>query len=231
MTDYVLVHGAWRGAWCWKRVRDKLAGRGHRVFTPTLTGLADRSHLLSRDVTLETHIADVASLIKYEELENIVLVGHSYGGVVVRHVADRIPRRLASLVYLDAFVPENGKSLDDYWPDSKKSVRDSEMERGDGWRVPPLSAAHFVVNQADAAWVDRQCTPHPLVTFKTPARLNGACDSIKSIGYVLAAGYAGPFRQFYDRAKERGWWCTELACGHDVMIDMPGEVAGLLLRA
>jgi pimeloyl-ACP methyl ester carboxylesterase len=231
MTDYVLVHGAWHGAWCWKRVRDELVGRKHRVFTPSLTGLADRSHLLSRDVTLETHIADVANLIQYEELENIVLVGHSYGGVVVRHVADRMPGSVACLVYLDAFVPENGKSLIDYMPDSEKSVRLSAMAEGDGWKIPPLSAAHFAVNEADAAWVDRQCTPHPLATFTTPAKLTGACDSINSIGYVLAGDYAGSFRQFYDRAKERGWWRTELACGHDVMLDMPRQLAELLLQA
>jgi pimeloyl-ACP methyl ester carboxylesterase len=201
------------------------------VFTPTLTGLADRSHLLSREVTLETHIADIASLIQYEELENIVLVGHSYGGVVVRHVADRMPKRVACLIYLDAFVPENGKSLIDYVPDSEKSVRLNAMGESDGWKIPPLSAAHFAVNEADAAWVDRQCTPHPLVTFITPATLTGACDGIKSIGYILAGGHAGSFRQFYDRAKERGWWRTELACGHDVMLDMPRQLVDLLLQA
>src|SRR6266702_721698 len=116
MTDFVLIHGAWHGSWCWARVRRLLADAGHRVFTPTLTGLGERSHLLSRDVGLETHIADVANLMIWENLRDVVLVGHSYGGIVARHVADRMPDRIRSLIYLDAFVPVNGKTLFDYLP-------------------------------------------------------------------------------------------------------------------
>src|SRR4030088_1629073 len=114
MTDYVLIHGAWHGSWCWARVRRLLAAGAHRVFTPTLTGVGERSHLLSRDVGLDTHVADVANLMIWENLRDIVLVGASYGGIVARHVADRMPVRIRSLVYLDAFVPENGKALFDY---------------------------------------------------------------------------------------------------------------------
>src|SRR6201999_2452090 len=132
MTDYVLVHGAWWGSWCWTRVRALLAAEGHRVFTPTLTGLADRSHLLSRDVSLDTHIADVTNLMIWEDLRDIVLVGQSYGGAVTRHVADRMPDRIQSLVYLDAFVPENGKALFDYLPDKGKSFRELAVANGDG---------------------------------------------------------------------------------------------------
>ena len=123
MTDYVLIHGAWHGSWCWARVRRLLAAGAHRVFTPTLTGVGERSHLLSRDVGLDTHVADVANLMIWENLRDVVLVGHSYGGVVARHVADRMPDRIRSLVYLDAFVPENGKALFDYLPDSGESMR------------------------------------------------------------------------------------------------------------
>jgi pimeloyl-ACP methyl ester carboxylesterase len=230
MTDFVLIHGAWHGSWCWTRVRRLLVAAGHRVFTPTLTGLAERSHLLSRDVGLDTHIADVANLMIWEELRDIVLVGHSYGGVIVRHVADKLPDRIRSLVYLDAFVPENGKSLFDYQPDNGKTLQELAEAHGEGWKVPPIPASIFAVNAADAGWVDSQCTMHPLSTFETPARLSGACDDVANIGYIVARGFEGPFDQFYVRAGERGWWREEIPCGHDVMLDMPDELAALLLE-
>ena len=125
MSTYVLVHGAWHGSWCWKRVRKALQANGHDVFTPTLTGLGERSHLLSREVNLETHIDDVVNLIRWEELSNIVLCGHSYGGVVVSGVADRVPDRIGALIYLDAFVLEDGRSVhDEVPPDQKERQRD-----------------------------------------------------------------------------------------------------------
>src|SRR5260370_39841786 len=138
MTDYVLIHGAWHGSWCWTRVRRLLAAGGHRVFTPTLTGVGERSHLLSRDVGLDTHVADVANLMIWEDLRDVVLVGHSYGGAVVRHVADRMPERIRSLIYLDAFVPENGKAVFDYLPDNRKSSREQAVACAATCKVPPI---------------------------------------------------------------------------------------------
>jgi pimeloyl-ACP methyl ester carboxylesterase len=230
MIDFILIHGAWHGSWCWTRVRRLLAAAGHRVFTPTLTGVGERSHLLSRDVGLDTHVADVANLMIWENLRDIVLVGHSYGGVVARHVADRMPDRIRSLIYLDAFVPENGKTLFDYLPDNGEGDRKLAVAHGDGWRVPPRPASFLAVNAADAAWVDRQCTMHPLSSFEAPAQISGACDDIAKIGYILASGFEGPFGQFYAKAGERRWWQEELACGHDVMLDMPNELTALLLQ-
>jgi len=107
MATFVLVHGAWHGSWCWKRVRRALQARGHEVFTPTLTGVGERSHLLSRHVNLDTHIGDVVNLIRWEELSDVVLCGHSYGGCVVSGVADRVPNPIGALVYLDAFLLED----------------------------------------------------------------------------------------------------------------------------
>jgi pimeloyl-ACP methyl ester carboxylesterase len=230
MSDYVLIHGAWQGSWCWARVRRLLAAGAHRVFTPTLTGLGERSHLLSRAVGLDTHVDDVANLVIWEELRDIVLVGHSYGGIVVRHVADRMPERIRSLVYLDAFVPENGKSLFDYLPDGGKKDREMAAAHGDGWKVPPYSASFLAVNAADAEWVDRQSTMHPLSTFEAPATISSASDSISTIGYIRASGWNGPFQQVYAQAGARGWWQAELACGHQVMLDMPNELTALLLH-
>jgi pimeloyl-ACP methyl ester carboxylesterase len=228
MTDYVVIHSAWDGSWCWTRVRRLLAAEGHRVFTPTLTGIGERSHLRSRDVDLNTHVADVANLMIWEDLREIVLVGHSYGGVVVRHVADRMPDRIRSLVYLDAFVPDNRKALFDYLSDNGKSFRELAVAAGDGWKVPPPSASFFAVNAAGSDWVDRQCTMHPMSTFEVPAQISGACDGIPTIGYILARGFDGPFGQFYAQAGERWWWQAQLACGHDVMLDMPNELTALL---
>jgi pimeloyl-ACP methyl ester carboxylesterase len=195
-----------------------------------LTGLADRSHLLSREVGLETHVLDVANLLMWENLRDVVLVGHSYAGTVVRHVADRMPERIRALVYLDAFVPENGQSVSDCAPDGGEGHRKLAQTRGEGWKIPPVPAAFFGVNAADAAWVDSQCTMHPLSTIETHAQLTGACDSVANIGYIRASGFNGPFKQFDTKAAERGWWRESLACGHDIMVDMPDELTAVLLR-
>ncbi len=129
MTTFVLVHGAWHGSWCWKRVRKELQTEGHDVFTPTLTGVAERSHLISPQVNLDTHVADVVNLIRWEELTDVVLCGHSYGGCVITGVADRIPERLRALVYLDAFILENGQSLHDVLP---REVAEGQVRGAEG---------------------------------------------------------------------------------------------------
>ncbi len=233
MSTYVLVHGAWHGSWCWKRVRKALQAQGHEVFTPTLTGLGERSHLLSPQVNLETHIDDLVNLIRWEELSNVVLCGHSYGGAVVSGVADRVPDRIGALVYLDAFLLDNGRSVHDEVPPGQ---RDMQLEgvrlHGEGWKVPPIPAAAFNLNARDAAWVDRQCTMQPLAAFQQPLQLSGKMDAVKDITFVLATGYEGsPFMPSYQRAKAKGWKTLSVACGHDVMLDMPEELTTILLNA
>jgi pimeloyl-ACP methyl ester carboxylesterase len=142
MSAFVLVHGAWHGSWCWKRVRRALQARGHEVFTPTLTGVADRLHLLSPQVDLETHITDVTNLIRWEELADVVLCGHSYGGCVISGVADRVSDRIGALVYLDAFVLENAQSLHDTFPAELRNAQIAaargKLERAGKYRrFPP----------------------------------------------------------------------------------------------
>lgn len=225
MSTFVLVHGAWHGSWCWKRVRRELQNRGHEVFTPTLTGVADRSHLLSPEVTLETHILDVANLIEWEELEDVVLCGHSYAGAVIAGVADRLPRRIRSLVYLDAFIPENGQCL-------SKNIPAERVQ--DGWKVLPIAAQRFSVNAADRAWVDRQCTPQSIDCWRQPSRLDGDHARIPTILYVLATGWGGaqpPFDSHYRKALELGWQTMQVGCGHDVMLDEPTRLADILTGA
>ncbi len=233
MSTYVLVHGAWHGSWCWKRVRKALQAHGHEVFTPTLTGLGERSHLLSPQVNLETHICDVVNLIRWEELSNVVLCGHSYGGPVVSGVADRVPDRIGALVYLDAFLLDDGRSVHDEVPPKDRNAQlEGARLHGEGWKVPPIPAAAFNVNAKDAAWMDRQCTMQPLAAFQQPLRLSGKINAVKEVTFVVATGYEGsPFMPSYERAKAKGWKTLSMACGHDVMLDMPEELTTILLNA
>jgi len=232
MTTFVLVHGAWHGSWCWKRVRKTLQQRGHDVFTPTLTGVGERSHLLSPDVNLDTHVADVVNLIRWEELHQVVLCGHSYGGCVITGVADSVPERLRSLVYLDAFVLENGQSLHDALP---PQVRDAQVasanDSGDGWKVPPITAEFFNVNAADRAWMNEQCTPQSLATFQQRLVLHHSIAPAKAT-HVLATGYDhSPLPPFHALAKRKGWKTLTIPCGHDVMLDRPDDLVQILLDA
>lgn len=228
MSVFILVHGAWHGSWCWKHVRKHLRGLGHEIFTPTLTGLGERSHLLDASVSVETHIDDIGNLLIWEELEDVVLVAHSYGGFVARHVADRFPQRIRQLIYVDAFVPDDGYSLVDYAPAFSQIFRDGARDQGDGWKVPPVPSQRFGVNSGDAAWVDRLCTPHPLATFETPARLGTSGNAIPA-AYILARDFLdSPFPLFASAARERGWPCHTLRGGHDLMLDSPVQLAELL---
>jgi pimeloyl-ACP methyl ester carboxylesterase len=223
VATFVLVHGAWHGSWCWKRVRKALQQQGHEVFTPTLTGVGERSHLLSPTVDLQTHILDVLNLIQWEELDDFVLCGHSYAGMVVSGVADRIPERIRSLLFVDAFVPESGQRLADLTPVAPPI---------DGFKSVPITAEAFGVNLADRQWVDRQCTLQSVACFEQPVQLTDGIERIKSISYVYASRWAGqesPFRPFYEKARARGWKTSEIESGHDVMIDRPEVLTTLLL--
>lgn len=233
MSIYVLVHGAWHGGWCWKRVRQALQGQGHQVFTPTLTGVGERSHLLSPQVNLDTHITDVVNLIRWEELSQVVLCGHSYGGCVIRGAADRVSDRIAALIYLDAFVPENGQSLHDLLaPEQRDAQVQGARQMGDGWKVPPITAEAFHVNVRDRDWMNRQCTMQPLATFQQPLRLTGEIARVKNVTFILADGWSpSPFPSFYQKAKAQGWKTLTMSCGHDVMLDMPQELTRELLAA
>ena len=172
MAEIVLVHGAFHGGWCWRAVADRLAADGHRVFRPTLTGLGERAHLVTESVDLDTHIQDVINVVNCEELDRVVLVAHSYGGMPATGAADALAGRLAALVYLDAYTPADG--------DSAVSVRTAVpgflalSEPEDGFRVPPPPAGAFGLDGALAAWAERRMTAQPLATMTQPIRLTGA---------------------------------------------------------
>ncbi|HXQ26607.1 MAG TPA: alpha/beta fold hydrolase [Candidatus Acidoferrales bacterium] len=233
MAIYVLVHGAWHGSWCWKRVRTALQAAGHEVFTPTLTGIGERSHLISPGVNLSTHIADVVNLFRWEELSNVILCGHSYGGFVISGAADSMPERIHALVYLDAFVPENGECLFDLVPQEQADdTRRQAQTTGEGWKVAPISAEIFNVNPRDRAWMNAQCTPQPLACFEERVKLTGGLDRIRDVTHILATGFreGSPFPACHERAKARRWKLRTMASGHDVMLDAPDELTAFLLE-
>ncbi len=229
----VLVHGAWHGGWCYGRVADILRGRGHRVYTPTLTGLGERSHLVTRSIDLSTHIADIANTIRWEDLRQIILVGHSYGGMVVTGVADAMIDRIAALVYLDAFLPTAGQSFHDILPTEVADAQVRGANASNGFTVPPIPAAAFNVNEADRSWVDSLCTPHPLGTLTQPIELTGSHARIATKSYVLATENPVRLFQGFARSMRDDRTCTsyELPCGHDVMIDLPKETASIIEAA
>lgn len=231
MSTYVLVHGAWHGSWCWSRVRAELSHAGNEVFTPSLSGLGERSHLLSPTINLETHIADVVNLVRWEDLTEVILVGHSYGGAVITGAADRITDRISSLVYLDAFLLDDGESIHDTFSDEARSSDLRRVDRdGEGWRLSPIPAKVFNVNERDRAWVDRMCTPQPITTFTQPLKLSGRVTEISDVSYILASDWSNPtFPTYMDRAVRSGWNTSTFDCGHDIMIDEPDRLARQLL--
>lgn len=227
---FVLVHGAWHGGWCWRRVADRLERLGHTVFTPTLTGLGERAHLLSDAITLDTHIVDIVNLIRYEDLHDIVLVGHSYAGFVISGVAERAEATIGSFVMLDAFAPEHGDSMASAGTPATREAIEAAVARG-VTTLPPRSAAAFGVNATDCAWVDRLCRPHPIGTFLQAVELTGARERIGKKLYIRASAYPNPV---FDAAAAKlqarpGWHIADIPCGHDVMIDMPDRLGELLL--
>jgi pimeloyl-ACP methyl ester carboxylesterase len=231
VATYVLVHGAWHGAWCWRRVRRMLTARGHDVYAPTLSGLCERSHLLTPAVNLDTHILDVVNEMKWPALHDVVLVGHSYGGMVISGVAEKMERAIASFVMLDAFMPENGQSLVDIQP---PAVRDPILAaaRDGATSLPPRSAETFKVNEKDRAWVDAQCTPQPIQCFLQKLALTGARERIAKKTYIRATAYPSPyFDAGLASARAKNWRIHEVACGHDVMLDMPERLTEILLEA
>jgi pimeloyl-ACP methyl ester carboxylesterase len=232
-ATFVLVHGAWHGGWCYARTAALLRARGHQVYTPTLSGLADRAHLFSGAITLSTHIADIVNLIKWEDLNDVVLCGHSYGGMVISGVAEQVSECIASLVFLDAFIPEAGDCLFDIVP---LPVADFLADAGanGGVGITPLSAALFAVNEGDRARVDALCTLQPIGTFTEKLPSVAGRERIASKHYIFASGYAdgGLFKGFHARvAQDPGWTTAVVDCGHDVMLDQPERLAELFEAA
>ena len=226
---FLLVPGAWHGGWCYRLVDEILTAKGHKVFRPTLTGLGNRSHLLSKNVNLDTHIADIVNLIKWENLDNVVLCGHSYGGWVIGGVAERVGPRISSIVFLDAFIPENRRAFIDSLPRDSRNAIIALFRKG-AISIPPPPAKAFKLKDTHLAWVESKLTPHPIRTWLQKIRLSGAQGRVPKKTYIWASGYNYPaFRDIYTRLKSNPSWRTyEMPSGHNAMIDMPERLAEIL---
>jgi len=230
---FVLVHGTWLGGWCWSRVADRLRGAGHRVFTPTLTGLGERKHLLSKDITLDTFTKDIVNVIEAEELNNIVLVGHSFGGLAISGAADAMPERIRHLVYLDSPMVEGGKSPFDSLPaDVVAARRKAAEETSGGLSVSsPPPSAFGVSDEKDTEWLKRRLTPHPLGTYASTLNINGPVGNNLPRTYIHCTNPSfAPLQTSRNWVKaQQGWRWAEIATGHHAMVTAPDELTRMLI--
>lgn len=243
MATFVFVHGAFYGGWCWQRVARPLRAAGHDVFTPTLTGCGERSHLLSREVTLETHIQDIVNVLRYEDLHDVLLVGHSYGGMVITGAADRALERIGQIIYLDAHIGRNGKSALDVLAGGTGETLDdmsAPQEQSDQWLLPSMEPdATGIVSAEDLAFIGEKKGPHPLATLSEKLRLTNDVPNCLRRSYIRCTDRSGllkyfpsdPLTPFYTRiTSEAGWQLRDIASGHDPMITHPHELSAILLE-
>jgi pimeloyl-ACP methyl ester carboxylesterase len=231
---FLLIHGAFHGGWCWRRVGDLLTAAGARVFAPTMTGLGERAHLLSAAVGIETFFNDAIAVIEAEELADIVLVGHSFGGAVITGVADRVPDRIAQLVYLDAVVPQNGKSALACLPPETQEIRLRTARATPGGLTIPLpTETMFDLPPGPGRdWVARRITPHPLASYTDPIHLRHPVGNGRPRVYIRCTDPVYPaVTPSYDGIRgQDGWTLVDIATGHDAMVSAPEELADILLK-
>jgi pimeloyl-ACP methyl ester carboxylesterase len=232
VATVVLAHGAWSAAWAWKKMRPLFRAAGHEFFSPTYTGLGERAHLARPEIDLSTHVKDVAAVFELEDLKDVTLLGHSYGGMVATGVADKAAGRIARVVYLDAFAPKDGQSLFDLLgPKGEANMRAGAAKDGDGWKLPinPMPAD---TSPQDAAWASPRRRPQPIKTFEQKIRLEAKAPMPpRHYIYARKAGPGDVFRQFAERAKgEPGWKYWEIDASHNPHITCPDVLMGLLTQ-
>jgi pimeloyl-ACP methyl ester carboxylesterase len=229
---FVLVHGAWHGGWCWRRVADVLERQGHKVYAQSLTGVGDRSHLLSKDVSLDTHIADIVNLVKWEDIKDICLVAHSYGGWPASGALEEIHDRVSSIVWVDAFKPENGQKGADFASDFSRKALEEALAKGEpGRKGAPAST--FSMSEKDYAWIDSKLTLQPNGVAIQPIKLTGKREAIAKKIYIRAPKFPqAAFDQALAECRADKSWQTFVNedTGHDIMIDQPEWLADLLLK-
>jgi len=230
MANFLFVHGGMLGGWCWKKVRRCLEDKNHLVLTPTLTGLGERKHLNSPLVDLEVHITDILNVIFYEDWTDIHLVGHSYGGMVIMGVADRIPDKIKRLVFVDALMPINGESVSSIaYPKMVEVLKSRAHEHGEGWKVPPVPLKNIEGwDPVDIEWFEARCTPHPVKGLGEPIHLHkGNLDHIDKLYVKCTQDHS--LDAMAQRAKETGVPLLNLDTGHYPMVTEPEKLVELLL--
>jgi pimeloyl-ACP methyl ester carboxylesterase len=229
-TTFLVCHGAWSAGWAWKKMHPLMQAAGHRLVTPTYTGLGERAHLANPSIDLETHIQDILNVIQYEDLRDLVLVGHSYGGMVATGVADRARDRIAQLIYIDAFVPRDGQSLLNLNVPARQRMREMATS-GDGWRVPPNPTPPDTPPD-DLAWLTERRVDMPIKCFEMGLKLhNGEPMLPRSYIYALRATPADTFGPFAARAKsEPGWRFFEIDASHSPNVTAPEVLTALLTK-
>jgi pimeloyl-ACP methyl ester carboxylesterase len=224
---FVLVHGAWHGGWCWNKLVPLLQALGHRAIPVTLTGLGDRAHLIDPSVDLRTHVTDVVSTLEMEDLHDVVLVGHSYGGMVICGAAERASKRIRRLVYLDALVPKHGQSAFDLNSVQFREKREQEAKQtGDGYKIAPMIDILGITDAKDLAWVRARLRPQPIETFRQPVDAPAFAARVPST-FILCKQFG--FADTAERCRRGGWPVLEVDCGHDAMIVKPRELSELLI--
>jgi pimeloyl-ACP methyl ester carboxylesterase len=234
VTNFVLVHGTWGGGWYWRDVAERLRAKGHSVFTPTLSGLGERAHLMSRATDLDTHIEDIAGVIACERLRDVTLVGTSYAGLVISGVADRMPQNIGALIYLNAALPTHGQCmLDTVPPERRATVQKLADDEGDGYRVPTsLVLDTGIEDEAQRRDFLSRMSPHPLPSLLQPIRLTGRYLDVPRKAYVLATKkISHRFAEYHAWAKRQpDWTASEIASRHYPMVTEPESTAELLSR-
>jgi len=231
MATIVVCHGAWSAGWAWKKVRPLLRAAGHDIFTPTYTGLGERAHQVSRTINLDTHIADVLAVLDCEDLRDIVLLGHSYGGMVATGVADRAPERIAKVVYLDAFVPQSGQCLVELLPPAQAQRQGPDRAPADGWLLPPNPIPPDT-SPEDAAWITARRRWQPVGTFTQPLVLKGSSAHLpRTYIYCTRITPEDTFGQFARRFRaDKAWQFLEIDASHSPNVTAPEALAQLIDR-
>jgi pimeloyl-ACP methyl ester carboxylesterase len=235
VANIVLVHGAWHGAWCWQRVIPLLVAKGHRVHAVTLTGVGERSHLMSPAIELETHIRDVVSLIETEELDDVVLAVHSYAGMIGTAVGDRMPARLKHLVYIDAVLPEPGESSASRHAPETRDARVAACAASPDFSYPPPDPSAYGLTGDDHAWVKRRQTPQPGRCYIAPLAFDA--KRVASVPRTFIDCTSPPLPTINESRKRvrdgvfwgSPWRVVEIATGHDAMVSAPADLARVLL--
>jgi pimeloyl-ACP methyl ester carboxylesterase len=225
---FLVCHGAWSAGWAWKKMHPLMNRAGHRLVTPTYTGLGERAHLAHPAIDLETHITDMLQVIKYEDLRDIVLIGHSYGGMVATGVADRARDKVKQLIYIDAFVPADGQSLLDFLADSEQRRMREGARSGDGWRVPPNPTPPDTSSE-DAAWLNERRVHTPINCFEAKLNLSAPLTLPRSYIYATRAAPSDTFGQFAKMAKnDLAWRYHEIDASHSPNVTAPEALMALL---